>query len=108
MQAVTEHAGGRNWHGGVRVVPAQTGAPRSYQLYLFGKRGALHMRCLGATPKAGDYLELFTRLLASSGGKASLVFHGAWFQASSEIRAWLGKEPDFTLLNVPAGLWPGP
>ncbi|QOR37439.1 helix-turn-helix domain-containing protein [Billgrantia diversa] len=96
-----ERADGVRWLGGVRVVPARPNHPRCYQLYLHGKRGALFMHCLAAPPQAEHYLALFERLLQQADGPIALVFHGAWFQASPEIRAWLEEHPDFHLINVP-------
>lgn len=111
--AVTK-AGGRQWQGGVRVVPAISDAPRRYQLYLHGKRGALHMLCLAAPPVADDYIALFERLLnqaqkelhGQAHGQAqtpvALVFHGAYFQASPEVGRWLAKHPEMYLITAPA------
>ncbi|ANB03459.1 helix-turn-helix domain-containing protein [Ectothiorhodospira sp. BSL-9] len=97
--------GGAIWQGGVRVARGDqavaSGSPR-YQLYLHGKRGALHTRCLWAPPLAEDYLTLFQRLRDLFPGKPlALVFHGAHFQASPDIRRWLEAHPDFYLINVP-------
>ncbi|MDT8878318.1 helix-turn-helix domain-containing protein [Halomonas saccharevitans] len=94
-------AGGANWQGGVRVAMAAKSAdnvPRRYQLYLHGKRGALFTRCLPAPPQANDYLTMFERLAAE--GPVALLFHGAWFQASPEIQAWLKDHPQFHLINT--------
>lgn len=102
VQAKVEQADGRNWQGGIRVVAATIGQPRIYQLYLHGKRGALFMRCFSAPPLAEDYITVFERLLAHAEGPVSLVFHGAWFQASPDIQAWLSRHTDFHLVNVPA------
>ncbi|MEQ6917354.1 hypothetical protein [Halomonas aquatica] len=98
--------GGAIWLGGARVAgPAKSldSAPRRYQLYLHGKRGALFTRCLPTPPGGEAYLELFRRLLAQAGGSrpVALVFHGAYFRASPEIQAWLMRYPEFHLINVP-------
>ncbi|MDI5891857.1 hypothetical protein QLQ83_12215 [Halomonas sp. LR5S20] len=101
----THKAGGGSWEGGVRVaVPAKSavGAPRRYQLYLHGKRGALYTRCLASPPRADDYLALFDRLAAEA--PVALLFRGALFQASPEIQAWLADHPEFHLINVPPNL----
>lgn len=98
-------AGGTSWEGGVRVaVPAKPaeGAPRRYQLYLHGKRGALYTRCLSAPPVAEDYLAMFDRLAAA--GPTALLFRGACLEASPEIQAWLAEHPEFHLINVPPNL----
>jgi transposase len=94
-------AGGRHWQGGVRVVAAVGDAPRCYQLYLHGKRDALHMLCLAAPPIADDYIALFERLLAQAQAPVALVFHGAYFQASPEITQWLERHPEMHLIAVP-------
>ncbi|MCG5513988.1 helix-turn-helix domain-containing protein [Ectothiorhodospira shaposhnikovii] len=101
---VVHQADGRVWLGGARVArPAEPfpGLPR-YQLYLHGKRSVLYTRCLGFPPLASDYLGLFQRLLDQASGKpVALVFHGACFQFSPEVRRWLDAHPDFHLLNRP-------
>jgi transposase len=98
-------ASGAIWQGGVRVVRRDqvfTADFPPYQLYLHGKRGALHTRCLWVPPMAEDYLTLFQGLHDSLPGKpVALVFHGAHFQASPDIRQWLEAHPDFYLINVP-------
>lgn len=106
LEAVRK-AGGGIWQGGVRVIRSQS-APASvwprYQLYLHGKRGVLHTRCLWAPPAADDYMTLFQRLHdLLSGRPTALVFQGAYFQASPDIRRWLEVHPDFYLINVPPG-----
>lgn len=94
--------GGVCWQGGVRVVPATTDAPPCYQLYLHGKRGALHMRCFSVPPLASDYIDLFSRLLDEANGKpVALVFHGAYFQASAEVGDWLAAQPLMRLMPFP-------
>ncbi|WP_163560411.1 helix-turn-helix domain-containing protein [Halomonas sp. NO4] len=103
LGAVRE-SGGSVWKGGVRVAKPVSGVPElpRYQLYLHGKRGALHTRCLTAPPKVNDYLTLFQRLRDHAPDKpVALMFHGADFQASAEIRQWLDAHPDFHLINVP-------
>ncbi|WFM69978.1 helix-turn-helix domain-containing protein [Halomonas sp. CKK8] len=98
-----QKAGGTIWEGGVRAAApamAAKGAPRRYQLYLHGKRGALYTRCLPAPPKAEDYLAIFDRLAAE--GPVALLFHGAFFQASPEIQRWLEQNPQMHLMTVPA------
>ena len=100
-----QKAGGTTWEGGVRVaVPEKSakGAPRRFQLYLHGKRGALYTRCLSAPPVAEGYLAMFERLAAE--GPIALLFRGAFFQASPEIQAWLKHHPEFHLINVPPNL----
>ncbi|MCL7939252.1 helix-turn-helix domain-containing protein [Halomonas sp. ATCH28] len=100
-------AGGDVWQGGVRVSPLgeqPPDEPRRYQLYLHGKRGALYTRCLPAPPMAEAYLALFERLLAQAVGPVALLFHGAWFQASPEIQAWLKHHPELHLINVAPNL----
>ncbi len=92
--------GGSNWQGGVRVVTQTDTTSRRYQLYLHGKRGALFTRCLASPPNADDYLAMFERLAAD--GPAALIFHGAFFQASPEIRRWLEQNPQMQLMAVPA------
>ncbi|MDI5921004.1 helix-turn-helix domain-containing protein [Halomonas sp. LR5S13] len=102
-------AGGAIWEGGVRVaVPAKSVAstPRRYQLYLHGKRGALYTRCLPTSPVADDYLAIFERLLADTKGPVALLFRGAFFQASPEIRRWLEQNPKMHLVTVPPGALP--
>lgn len=97
--------GGAIWEGGVRAAApakAEVGAPRRYQLYLHGKRGALYTRCLPAPPRAEDYLAMFERLAAE--GPIALLFHGAYFQASPEIQAWLTEHPEMRLVSVPPGV----
>lgn len=100
-------AGGSIWQGGVRVVhPSDThpDEPRRYQLYLHGKRGALHSRVLTAPPVVDDYLALFQRLLDQAGGKpVALVFQGAYFRAVPAIHRWLDAHPRMRLVMVPAG-----
>ncbi|WP_280545700.1 helix-turn-helix domain-containing protein [Halomonas sp. 11-S5] len=99
-----QKAGGPIWEGGVRVArppKAAANAPRLYQLYLHGKRGALFTRCLPAPPRADDYLALFERLLASAKGPIALLFRGAFFQASPEIQRWLNEHPEMRLMAVP-------
>lgn len=101
-------AGGKCWQGGVRVVAATDRAARCFQLYLHGKRGALHMLCLPTPPVANDYIKLFERLLAeaSAAGQfdapVALVFHGAFFQASPEIERWLVDHPTMRLMPYPS------
>ncbi|SFU65076.1 helix-turn-helix domain-containing protein [Halomonas korlensis] len=96
-----KQANGTHWQGGVRVAPqAHDDAPCRYQLYLHGKRGALLTRCFTEPPNAGYYLTLFERL--ATAGPVALVFHGAFFRASSEVQAWLSEHPHFHLLSVPA------
>lgn len=105
-----QKANGMVWKGGVRVAKPEKSADsasRRYQLYLHGKRGALFTRCLLAPPMADDYLALFERLLAGAQGPVALLFHGAFFQASPEIRAWLAEHPELHLINVPPNLRPG-
>lgn len=100
-------AGGVCWQGGVRVVPAIAGTPQCYQLYLHGKRGALHMRCFSAPPLASDYIALFSRLLDEAEMQkgrqvpVALVFHGAYFQASAETGDWLAAQPLMRLISFP-------
>ncbi|TFH84879.1 helix-turn-helix domain-containing protein [Billgrantia azerbaijanica] len=101
VRDVVNKAGGECWQGGVRVVPAAGDRPRCYQLYLHGKRGALHMRCLPVAPVADDYLTLFERLLVQAEAPIALLFHGAWFQASPEVQEWLAEHLEFHLINVP-------
>lgn len=102
------NAGGKCWQGGVRLVAATDSAPRCYQLYLHGKRGALHMRCLSAPPVASDYITLFERLLAEARADGqpetpvALVFHGAFFQASPDIGRWLVDHPAMRLMPFPS------
>lgn len=88
------------WRGGVRVVPQANDAPRRYQLYLHGKRGVLFTRYFMAPPNANDYLTLFERL--ATAGPVALIFRGAFFQASSEVQAWLNEHPELRLMTVPA------
>lgn len=100
----THKAQGAIWQGGVRVAGLNervADAPGRFQLYLHGKRGALYTRCFTSPPVADDYLALFERLLAKPQRSALLIFHGAWFQASPSIQAWLVEAPEFHLLNVP-------
>ncbi|MGM0915786.1 MAG: helix-turn-helix domain-containing protein [Pseudomonadota bacterium] len=103
-------AGGSVWQGGVRIArPAQQDAEEAspekprYQLYLHGKRGVLYSRVLRAPPMVDDYLALFQRLLDQAEGKpVALVFHGAYFRASSEIGRWIDQNPKMRLMAVPA------
>ncbi|PRY66019.1 transposase [Halomonas ventosae] len=95
-------AGGAFWEGGVRVARPPQGTSPCYQLYLHGKRGTLYTRVLTAPPQADDYLALFERLLDQAEGPVALLFHGAWFQASPEIRRWLEQNPQMHLVTVPA------
>lgn len=100
-------AGGSHWLGGVRVARPDNSAdsvPRRYQLYLHGKRGALFTRCLPAPPMAEEYLALFERFLSSAQGPITLLFRGAFLQASPEIQTWLADHPEFHLINVPPNL----
>ena len=97
-----DKAGGAFWQGGVRVARPAQGASPCYQLYLHGKRSALHTRVLTAPPQADDYLALFERLLAQAEGPVALLFHGAWFQAAPEIGGWLEQHPRMQLVMVPA------
>ncbi|WP_027967624.1 helix-turn-helix domain-containing protein [Halomonas halocynthiae] len=102
-------SGGKCWQGGVRVVAATDGRDaRCYQLYLHGKRGALHMLCLPTPPVANDYITLFERLVAEARAAGqpealvALVFHGAFFQASPEIMQWLVEHPAMRLMPFPS------
>lgn len=100
-------AGGSVWRGGVSAVPLG-----GYRLYLHGKRDTLYLKLLEKPPRADDYLTLFERLLttvsspmaapASAVPPITLVFHGAWFQKSPEISAWLSQHPAMTLMGIPA------
>ncbi|MGM1054038.1 MAG: helix-turn-helix domain-containing protein [Pseudomonadota bacterium] len=104
LLAEVRHAGGSVWQGGVRVAKPAEASPDlpRYQLYLHGKRGVLHTRCLSAPPAVEDYLVLFQRLLERApGAPVALVFHGAWFQAAPEIERWLERHPLFRLLPYP-------
>ncbi|WP_416137629.1 helix-turn-helix domain-containing protein [Halomonas sp. HK25] len=104
-------AHGDIWQGGVRVSrPGDqvVDEPRRYQLYLHGKRGVLLSRCFASPPVADDYLALFQRLPAQANAPVALVFHGAHFQACSQIRQWLDTHTEFHLINVPAGLRSAP
>ncbi len=98
----------QRWQGGVRHV-AHPG--RSvYQLYLHGSRGRLWMRCFNRPPMADDYLTVMQALISKGleangqerKGPVALVFHGAWFSASSEVTAWLAQQTMFRLVQVPA------
>lgn len=101
-------AGGVCWQGGVRVVAATASRSQCYQLYLHGKRGALHMLCLSAPPVATDYITLFERLLAEAEVQkgrqvpVALVFHGAYFQASPEVMQWLEAQTRMRLMAFPS------
>ncbi|MFC3293675.1 helix-turn-helix domain-containing protein [Modicisalibacter luteus] len=101
-----QRTGGSAWQGGVRVAKpgaVPTASRLRYQFYLHGKRGALLTRCLPASPRADDYLMLFQRMLSQKhGAPIALVFHGAFFEASPEIRQWLVEHPAFHLINVPS------
>jgi len=101
------NAGGNVWQGGVRIAHPgddHSDEPRRYQLYLHGKRGALHSRVLTAPPVVDDYLALFQRLLDQADGKpVALVFHGAYFRAVPEVGQWIDQNPKMRLMAVPAG-----
>ncbi|NWN83800.1 MAG: helix-turn-helix domain-containing protein [Halomonas sp.] len=103
VQERVRRAGGAVWEGGVRAAsPGDTGNPRGYQLYLHGKRGRLYSRCLGAPPRADDYLAMFERLLDQAAGKpVALIFRGAWFDPVPKIREWLEQHPNIHLIVVP-------
>lgn len=109
VRAVAKHVatqGGQLWRGGVAALGATL--PR-YRLHLHGKRDSLYLCCLSEPPRANDYQAIFQRLLeACPQAPVALLFHGAWFQASPEMREWFNRHPRFTLINMPAGITPTP
>lgn len=90
----------QRWQGGVRHVEHPQRA--LYQLYFYGPRGRLWMRCFTHPPVADDYLAAFRALAMKA--PSGLIFHGADMAASPEIQAWLTGQHAFWLLPVPPNL----
>lgn len=88
----------QRWQGGVRRVPHQQRAV--YQLYAYGPRRQLWMRCFDGPPVAQDYLAMFRALAENA--PAGLIFHGAQLSASPEIQTWLAEQREFYLFRLRA------